>query len=298
MTQIAFIGLGTMGFPMAGHLSRAGLAITVYNRTPARAEQWCATFAGERANTPAEAAKNADIVLVCVGNDNDLHSVTLGDSGVLATLRAGALLIDHTTASASMASTLQHACNAKQAHFMDAPVSGGQQGAENGQLTIMCGGSEESFQRARPVLAHYAKATTLMGGVGSGQLTKMVNQICVAGLLQGLSEGLAFAKHAGLDCQKVIDAISQGAASSWQMVNRHQTMIADEYDHGFAIDWMRKDLDICLAEAQNNGSELPVTGLINDYYKEIQASGGGRWDTSALLRRLLANTPNEDTEKN
>tara|TARA_B100000446_G_C10538212_1_gene336067 strand:+ start:1224 stop:2102 length:879 start_codon:yes stop_codon:yes gene_type:complete len=284
--RAAFIGLGTMGFPMAGHLANAGLAMTVYNRTTSRATRWQQQHSGSTADNPAAAADGADLVFVCVGNDDDLRQVTLGSEGVLQTLKPGAILIDHTTASAAMARELSQACQDRDAHFMDAPVSGGQQGAENGQLSIMCGGNPAIYQRALPVLEHYAKACNLLGPAGSGQLTKMVNQICVAGLVQALSEGVAFANNAGLDAKKVFETISQGAASSWQMIHRHQTMIDDEFDHGFAVDWMRKDLDICLQEAARNGTPLPVTSQVNDFYRELQAMGGGRWDTSALLRRL------------
>lgn len=288
MTDItaAFIGLGTMGYPMAGHLAEAGISMTVYNRTGHRASQWTRDYTGSRAKTPAEATRGAQIVCLCVGNDDDLHQVTFGTDGVLKTLAPGAILIDHTTASAAMARELDQACRAKQAHFIDAPVSGGQQGAQNGQLSIMCGGDETVFQQVLPVLSHYAKACNLMGPAGSGQLTKMVNQICVAGLVEALAEGVAFAQNAGLDAEKVFETISQGAASSWQMINRHRTMLADQFDHGFAVDWMRKDLDICLEEASRNGTLLPVTGLVNGFYQDVQTMGGGRWDTSSLLRRL------------
>jgi 3-hydroxyisobutyrate dehydrogenase len=282
----AFIGLGTMGYPMAGHLAEAGITMTVYNRSGQRAQQWTGDYPGSHAPTPAEAAQGADLVFVCVGNDDDLRQVTLGDDGALQGLAKGAILIDHTTASAEMARELDAACRKQGNHFVDAPVSGGQQGAENGQLSIMCGGEEAIYQRVLPTLQHYAKATNLMGPAGSGQLTKMVNQICVAGLVEGLSEGVAFALNAGLDASKVFETISQGAAGSWQMVNRHQTMIDDQYEHGFAVDWMRKDLDICLNEAARNGTPLPITEQINDFYRDIQAMGGGRWDTSSLLRRL------------
>ena len=288
MTEItaAFIGLGTMGYPMAGHLAEAGIAMTVYNRTGHRADQWTRDYTGHKATTPALATEGAHIVCLCVGNDDDLHQVTFGADGVLETLAPGSILIDHTTASAAMARTLDQACRARQAYFIDAPVSGGQQGAENGQLSIMCGGNETAFQQALPVLNHYAKACNLMGPAGSGQLTKMVNQICVAGLVEALAEGVAFAQNAGLDAEKVFETISHGAASSWQMINRHKTMLADQFEHGFAVDWMRKDLDICLEEASRNGTPLPVTRLVNDFYRELQTMGGGRWDTSALLRRL------------
>ncbi|MCK5873629.1 MAG: NAD(P)-dependent oxidoreductase [Alcanivoracaceae bacterium] len=286
MTKVAFIGLGVMGYPMAGHLQDAGYSVTVYNRTASTAAAWVAAHGGRQAATPAAAATGADYVMTCVGNDDDLRAVVLGDHGVLAGMSPGAVLIDHTTASAAVARELAAAASERGVALIDAPVSGGQQGAQNGALTIMCGGDTDAFERAALVMKAYAKAITHLGPVGAGQLTKMVNQICVAGVVQGLAEGMNFAARAGLDVQKVIDAISQGAASSWQMVNRHKTMIAGEYEHGFAIDWMRKDLDIVLAEAASNGADLTVTKLINDYYREVQAMGGGRWDTSALLKRL------------
>ncbi|MED5239218.1 MAG: NAD(P)-dependent oxidoreductase [Pseudomonadota bacterium] len=288
MSQLraAFIGLGTMGFPMAGHLASAGIAMSVYNRTVARAQQWQQQHSGTLADTPADAAAGADLVFVCVGNDDDLRQVTLGPEGALNTLAADAVLVDHTTASAAMARELDSACRERGSHFMDAPVSGGQQGAENGQLSVMCGGEPDIYQRVLPVIQHYARASNLLGPAGSGQLTKMVNQICVAGLVEALAEGVAFAKNAGLDAEKVFETLGQGAASSWQMINRHKSMLADEFEHGFAVDWMRKDLDICLDEASRNGSLLPVTEQVNGFYKEIQAMGGGRWDTSSLLRRL------------
>ncbi len=288
MSQLraAFIGLGTMGFPMAGHLASAGIAMSVYNRTVARAQQWQQQHSGTLADTPADAAAGADLVFVCVGNDDDLRQVTLGPEGALNTLAADAVLVDHTTASAAMARELDSACRERGSHFMDAPVSGGQQGAENGQLSVMCGGEPDIYQRVLPVIQHYARASNLLGPAGSGQLTKMVNQICVAGLVEALAEGVAFAKNAGLDAEKVFETLGQGAASSWQMINRHKSMLADEFEHGFAVDWMRTDLDICLDEASRNGSLLPVTEQVNGFYKEIQAMGGGRWDTSSLLRRL------------
>lgn len=290
MSKIAFIGLGVMGYPMAAHLHAAGHEVTVYNRTGARANAWLtehvAGSAATAAVTPAAAAKGADYVMTCVGNDDDLRAVVLGEQGVLTSMANGAVLIDHTTASAEVARELAAAAAMQDVSFVDAPVSGGQQGAESGALTIMCGGTDYAFTRAAKVMQAYAKAITHMGPVGAGQLTKMVNQICVAGVVQGLAEGMNFAAKAGLDVQQVIDAISQGAASSWQMVNRHRSMIAGEYEHGFAIDWMRKDLDICLAEAASNGSDLTITAQINQYYRELQQSGGGRWDTSALLKRL------------
>ncbi|MCC1497600.1 NAD(P)-dependent oxidoreductase [Alcanivorax sp. 1008] len=286
MSKVAFVGLGVMGYPMAGHLQDAGHAVTVYNRTVSTAVAWVAAHGGRQMATPARAASDADYVMTCVGNDDDLRAVVLGDQGVLAGMAAGSVLIDHTTASASVARELAVAAAEHGVAFIDAPVSGGQQGAQNGALTIMCGGDSGAFERSAVVMKAYAKAITHLGPVGAGQLTKMVNQICVAGVVQGLAEGMNFAARAGLDVQKVIDAISQGAASSWQMVNRHKTMIAEEYEHGFAVDWMRKDLDIALSEAAENGSDLTVTTLINEYYRDVQNMGGGRWDTSALLKRL------------
>lgn len=286
MTSLAFIGLGTMGYPMAGHLARKGFAVTVFNRTPGKADTWCAEFGGTKAASPAEAAKHVDVVLTCVGNDADLREVVLGPNGIRDGLRQGALLVDHSTVSAEVSRDLASHLAAAGSRFVDAPVSGGQQGARNGQLTIMCGGTDRDIEQASAIISGYARAITHMGPVGNGQLTKMVNQICVAGLVQALSEGMHFAEQAGLDLQKVIDAISQGAASSWQMVNRHKTMIAAEYEHGFAVDWMRKDLAICEAEARHLGVSLPVTALVDQFYAEVQAMGGGRWDTSSLLARL------------
>lgn len=286
MTSLAFIGLGTMGYPMAGHLARKGFAVTVFNRTPGKADTWCAEFGGTKAASPAEAAKHVDVVLTCVGNDADLREVVLGPNGIRDGLRQGALLVDHSTVSAEVSRELAIHLAAAGSRFVDAPVSGGQQGARNGQLTIMCGGTDRDIEQASAIISSYARAITHMGPVGNGQLTKMVNQICVAGLVQALSEGMHFAEQAGLDLQKVIDAISQGAASSWQMVNRHKTMIAAEYEHGFAVDWMRKDLAICEAEARHLGVSLPVTALVDQFYAEVQAMGGGRWDTSSLLARL------------
>ncbi|SHF00985.1 3-hydroxyisobutyrate dehydrogenase [Modicisalibacter ilicicola DSM 19980] len=285
-STVAFIGLGVMGFPMAGHLSRAGLAARVYNRTSARAEEWVAEYGGSHHATPREAAEGADLVLVCVGNDDDVRQVVTGDDGVLAGMQSSGVLVDHTTTSAELARELDQACRQKGCHFIDAPVSGGQQGAVNGALTIMCGGEQEVFRHIRPALEHYGKAVTLMGDVGAGQMAKMVNQICIAGLVQGLAEGLHFAERAGLDRELLVEVISQGAAGSWQMENRHATMIADHYEHGFAVNWMRKDLDICLAEARRLGARLPVTALVDQFYGDIQAMGGGRWDTSSLLKRL------------
>ncbi|MAR72720.1 NAD(P)-dependent oxidoreductase [Halomonas sp.] len=294
ISTVAFIGLGVMGFPMAGHLAEAGLTVRVYNRTRSKAEQWCERFDGSHHATPAEAASGADLVLVCVGNDDDVREVTTGPDGVLSTLSQGAILVDHTTASSSLAEELDQACQKQGVGFIDAPVSGGQQGAENGALTIMCGGQKEHFSRARPVLEHYGRAVTLMGGVGAGQLTKMVNQICIAGLVQGLAEGLHFAEQAGLDQERVVEVISQGAAGSWQMENRHATMIRDEYEHGFAVNWMRKDLDICLNQARQLEARLPVTALVDQFYADVQAMGGGRWDTSSLLRRLRERSDSKD----
>lgn len=288
MTTAAFIGLGTMGYPMAGHLARAGLDITVYNRTGGVARRWVEQFGGRVADTPAAAARGAQWVFLCVGNDRDLRQVTLEEQGAVHGLDQEAVLVDHTTASAASATTLGQACRQRGAHFMDAPVSGGQQGAENGQLSIMCGAEPEIFQRLAPLLGHYGKSVVHMGPVGQGQLTKMANQICVASAIQGVAEAIAFAGNAGLDVEKAMQVIGAGAGSSWQLLNRHRTMLADEYDHGFAVDWMRKDLDLCLDEAARRGTSLPLTALVNEFYKDIQARGGGRWDTSSLLRRLTA----------
>ena len=281
--QVAFIGLGVMGYPMAGHLAKAGFATRVYNRTAARSEQWCKDYEGEFALTPREAAEGADFVFMCVGNDDDLRSVVYGDDGVLAGCKPGAILVDHTTASANVAREI---ADKSSVAFLDAPVSGGQAGAESGVLTVMIGGDQAAFDAVRPVIMSYARAAELLGGVGAGQLTKMVNQICIAGLVQGLSEGLDFAQRAGLDGHKVVDVISKGAAGSWQMENRGNTMLDDEFEFGFAVDWMRKDLGICIEEAGKNGAELPITSIVNDFYDEIKEMGGGRWDTSSLIRRL------------
>lgn len=290
MAKVAFIGLGVMGFPMAGHLSqKGGHDVTVYNRTGEKAAAWVSKFGGNAAETPAEAARDADFVFTCVGNDDDLRSVTTGENGALATMKPGAILIDNTTASAEVARELAKAASGKGCGFIDAPVSGGQAGAENGVLTVMCGGDEETFAKARPVIDAYARMVGLMGPVGSGQLTKMVNQICIAGLVQGLSEAIHFGQKAGLDIEKVVDVISKGAAGSWQMENRHKTMNAGKYDFGFAVDWMRKDLDIVLTEAKQNGATLPVTALVDQFYAEVQKMGGNRWDTSSLLARLNKN---------
>lgn len=286
--KLTFIGLGVMGYPMAGHLAKAGHQVTVYNRSTAKAEKWSTEFKGQFALTPALAAQDADIVFCCVGNDDDVRSVTIGDEGVVNTMKAGSILVDHTTASAELALELDTACRNAGLSFIDAPVSGGQQGAENGKLTIMCGGEESTFNIAQPIMSTYAQAVNLMGQAGAGQLTKMVNQICIAGLVQGLSEGLYFAEKAGLDQNKVIDVISKGAAGSWQMLNRHKTMIEDQYNHGFAVDWMRKDLDICLSQGRKIGAKLPITAIVDQFYAEVQAMGGARWDTSSLLKRLKA----------
>lgn len=287
MAKVAFIGLGVMGYPMAGHLkARGGHDVTVYNRTGAKAEQWAAAFGGRTAATPAEAAKDQDFVFACVGNDDDLRSVTTGENGAFETMAPGSVFIDNTTASAAVARELYAAAAAKGAHFIDAPVSGGQAGAENGVLTVMCGGDAEAFDKAKPVIEAYARMVGLMGPAGAGQLTKMINQICIAGLVQGLAEGIHFGKKAGLDIEKVIEVISKGSAGSWQMENRHKTMNEGKYDFGFAVDWMRKDLDIVLAEARHNGAKLPVTALVDQFYGDIQALGGNRWDTSSLLARL------------
>ena len=284
--KLAFLGLGVMGFPMAGHLARAGHDVTVYNRSAAKAQQWVATYGGRSAATPAAAAKDAQIVMMCVGNDNDVRAVANGPDGALAGMSAGSTLVDHTTASAEVAREVFDAAKSRGIAFLDAPVSGGQAGAENGKLTIMVGGDEAAFAAAQAVLATYARAVTLMGGPGAGQLTKMVNQICIAGLVQALSEGIHFATKAGLDPLLVLDVISKGAAQSWQMENRGKTMVADKFDFGFAVDWMRKDLSICLAEARRNGAMLPITAIVDQLYAQVQARGGGRWDTSSLVRLL------------
>jgi len=286
MTKLAFLGLGVMGFPMAGHLAAAGHDVTVYNRTAAKAEAWVARHGGAAAPTPGQAAAGAEMVFSCVGNDDDLRSVVLGEEGAFAGMAAGSILIDNTTASAEVARELAAAGKAKGIACIDAPVSGGQAGAENGALTVMCGGEPAAFERARPVIDAFARAVTLMGPAGSGQLTKMVNQICIAGLLQGLSEGMNFGQKAGLDMAKVIDVIGKGAAQSWQMDNRAATMCEGRFDFGFAVDWMRKDLGICLAEARNNGARLPITALVDQLYAQVQARGGNRWDTSSLMHLL------------
>ena len=284
--RLAFLGLGVMGSPMAGHLARAGHQVTVYNRTAAKAARWTEKHGGKTAATPAAAVTGAEIVLMCVGNDDDVRSVALGANGVLAAMQSGAILVDHTTASARVARELYAAAQSHGVRFLDAPVSGGQAGAENGKLTIMVGGDADVFAEAQPVLACYAKAVTLMGAAGAGQLTKMVNQICVAGVIEGLAEGINFAARAGLDVDRVLEVISKGAAQSWQMENRGRTMAADQFDFGFAVDWIRKDLSICLAEARNNGAALPIIAVIDQFHSRIQARGGGRWDTSSLIRLL------------
>ncbi len=286
-TKVAFIGLGVMGYPMAGHLALAGHHVTVYNRNPAKAKDWCAEFSGHAsAPTPREAAQGADMVFCCVGNDDDLRSVMLGADGALAGTQAGALLIDHTTASANLARELFAAAKAKGVHFVDAPVSGGEAGAINGMLTVMCGGEAAAFERAKPVAMAFSKAFTLMGESGAGQLTKMVNQVCIAGLVQGLSEGIAFGMKAGLNMEQVLEVIGKGAAQSWQMDNRGKTMVADKFDFGFAVDWMRKDLGLVMDEAKRNGARVPVTALVDQFYADVQAMGGSRFDTSSLIKRL------------
>ncbi len=287
MAKVAFIGLGVMGYPMAGHLkTKGGHDVTVYNRTTAKAEKWAAEYGGAHAPTPAKAAEGCDFVFSCVGNDDDLRAVTTGADGAFSAMKKGAVFIDNTTASAAVARELYDAARDGGFGFIDAPVSGGQAGAENGVLTVMCGGDEAVFETARPVIDAYARMVGLMGPVGSGQLTKMINQICIAGLVQGLAEGIHFGKKAGLDIEKVIDVISKGAAGSWQMENRYKTMNEGKYDYGFAVDWMRKDLGIVLEEANANGASVPVTALVDQFYKDVQKMGGSRWDTSSLLARL------------
>lgn len=287
--RVAFIGLGVMGYPMAGHLQKAGMRVTVYNRTAEKAEKWCEQYGGEMAATPSGAAKECQIVLVCVGNDDDVRQVTLGETGALSGMSQGSVLVDHTTASAKLARELYAAAREKRIGFLDAPVSGGQAGAENGALTVMIGGDEADYAAVEPVIANYSRFSKLLGGAGSGQLAKMVNQICIAGVVEGLAEGLNFAMRAGLDGEALIETISKGAAGSWQMENRYKTMLAGKYDFGFAVDWMRKDLGIALDEARENGAKLPLAQLVDGYYAEIQALGGGRWDTSSLLKRYQIN---------
>ena len=284
--KAAFIGLGVMGYPMAGHLARNGFEVTVYNRTESKAQQWVEAYGGKSAPTPALAAADAQIVFSCVGKDDDVRAISTGPDGAFSAMATDSIFVDHTTASAEVARELAAKCADKGIAFLDAPVSGGQAGAENGVLTVMVGGSQETFDRAKPVMDSYARAVGLMGPVGSGQLTKMVNQICIAGLVQGLSEGLDFASRCGLDVDRVLEVISKGAAQSWQMENRGQTMGRNEFEFGFAVDWMRKDLGLCLEEARRVKGRLPVTALVDQFYAEVQAMGGGRWDTSSLIRRL------------
>ena len=284
--KVAFLGLGVMGLPMAGHLALAGHDVTVYNRNAAKAKAWTGEFKGRAAPTPREAAAGCELVFCCVGNDDDLRSVVLGENGAFAGMKPGAVFVDHTTASANVARELSAAAAAKGLKFVDAPVSGGQAGAQNGQLTVMCGGDAQAFEAARPVAMAFARAFTLLGASGAGQLAKMVNQIAIAGLVQGLSEAIAFGTKAGLDMQQVLEVIGKGAAQSWQMDNRGKTMIADKFDFGFAIDWMRKDLGIALDEAKRNGARLPVTALVDQFYADVQQMGGNRWDTSSLIKRL------------
>ncbi|SEO29454.1 3-hydroxyisobutyrate dehydrogenase [Salinihabitans flavidus] len=288
MTKIAFLGLGVMGYPMAGHLKAAGHDVTVYNRTAAKAEKWVAEHGGAMAATPAEAAEEAEIVLACVGNDDDLRQVCTGMGGAFETMGEGKLFVDHTTVSAKVTRELYEAAAGKGVGFVDAPISGGQAGAENAQLSIMCGGDQDAYDRAEPVMQTYAKMCRRIGESGAGQMTKMCNQIAIAGLVQGLSEALHFAEQAGLDGRAVVEVISQGAAGSWQMSNRYETMLDDHFEHGFAVNWMRKDLGICLSTADETGATLPVTALVDQFYKDVQAMGGGRWDTSSLFKRLRA----------
>lgn len=287
MAKVAFIGLGTMGYPMAGHLASKGHEVRVYNRTSEKAQRWVGEYAGTAWESPAKAAEGAEFVFTCVGNDDDLRQVVLGEEGVLASMQTGTLLIDHTTASAEVARELSRLAAAQGIGFLDAPVSGGQAGAINGVLSVMIGGEQVDFDRAEPIMQAYALSQKLIGEAGAGQLAKMVNQICIAGLLQGLAEATHFIKQAGLDGEKVFDVIQHGAAGSWQMVNRNRTMLKNEFDFGFAVDWMRKDLGIALNEARNNGATLPVTALVDQFYADVQAQGGGRWDTSSLVRRLV-----------
>mgnify|MGYP005992776459 FL=1 len=286
MAKLAFLGLGVMGAPMAGHLQKAGHEVTVYNRTTAKAEDWTKTYGGAFAATPREAAEGADFVMSCVGNDDDLRSVCLGDDGAFAGMQAGAVFVDHTTVSAAVTRELYAAATDAKISFVDAPISGGQAGAENAQLSIMCGGDEAAFNAALPVMEVYSKICRRIGDSGAGQMTKMCNQIAIAGVVQGLSEALHFAEKAGLDGRAVVEVISQGAAGSWQMANRYETMLDDEFDHGFAVDWMRKDLGICLDTADETGASLPITALVDQFYKDVQKLGGGRWDTSSLIKRL------------
>ena len=286
MTKLAFLGLGVMGYPMAGHLQAAGHDVCVYNRTVSKAEAWVKDHGGRMAATPREATEGADFVMTCVGNDDDLRSVCAGKDGAFTGMAKGAVLVDHTTVSAKVTEELYTAAQNTGLHFVDAPISGGQAGAENGQLSIMCGGDQQAFDAALPIMEIYAKLCRRIGESGAGQMTKMCNQIAIAGLVQGLSEALHFAEKSGLDGRAVVEVISQGAAGSWQMANRYETMLDDEFEHGFAVDWMRKDLGICLATANENGASLPVTALVDQYYKDVQKMGGGRWDTSSLFKRL------------
>ncbi|ABV37226.1 6-phosphogluconate dehydrogenase, NAD-binding [Shewanella sediminis HAW-EB3] len=289
MAKVAFIGLGVMGYPMAGHLVSNGHDVTVYNRTVGKAEAWVNEYDGQSKSSPELAAQGQDFVFICVGNDDDLRDVTLGEAGVLKGMEAGAILVDHTTASADVAREIGEVASQSGIGFLDAPVSGGQAGAENGVLTVMTGGDPEIFEQAKPIIDAYARCIERLGDIGAGQLTKMVNQICIAGVVQGLAEGLHFARSAGLDGEKVVEVISKGAAQSWQMENRYQTMWQGEYNLGFAVDWMRKDLNIALDEARKNGSHLPLTALVDQFYSEVQAIGGNRWDTSSLLAKLERN---------
>ncbi len=295
--RVTFIGLGVMGYPMAGHLAASGFDVCVFNRTAARAAAWVDEHAGRRAATPREAAADAAVVCCCVGNDDDVRAVLYGDDGALAGMRKGAILVDHTTASANLARELEEACRERDLAFLDAPVSGGQAGAEKGQLTIMVGGAASTFDAVQPVFDTYARAARLLGPAGSGQLAKMVNQVCIAGILQGLAEGLHLARRVGLDATAVVDVISKGAAQSWQMENRSASMLDDDFDFGFAVDWMRKDLAIALDEARRSGARLPLTALVDQFYADVQASGGGRWDTSSLFTRLEKGAPDPGFER-
>jgi 3-hydroxyisobutyrate dehydrogenase len=288
MMKVAFLGLGVMGYPMAGHLTKAGHDVTVYNRTAEKAARWVKEYGGKSAATPAEAAAECDLVMACVGRDADVREVTVGRHGAFVAMKRDAIFVDHTTASAGIARELAEEAHKRGLHLIDAPVSGGEAGAKNGQLTIMCGGSAAAYARVEPVIAAYARQCKRLGEVGAGQLTKMVNQICIAGVVQGLSEGLSFARAAGLDAEAVVEVISKGAAQSWQMENRYKTMAADRYDHGFAVEWMRKDLGIVLEEGRRNGASLPATALVDQFYAEVEAMGGKRWDTSALFARQEA----------
>ena len=286
MSNVAFIGLGVMGYPMAGYISKAGHNVTVYNRTAAKAEKWVGEYKGSKADTPAKAAEGADFVFTCVGNDNDLREVTFGENGIFKTIKSGSIYIDNTTASATIAREINEHAKKNDFGFLDAPVSGGQAGAENGALTVMIGGEQSDYDKAKDVVDCYSKKMKLLGGSGSGQLAKMVNQICIAGLVQGLSEGINFGMKAGLNMEDVIEVISKGAAQSWQMENRYKTMIDDKFDFGFAVDWMRKDLKIAMEESKNNGASLPVTEIVDKYYAEVQEMNGNRWDTSSLIKRF------------